>query len=197
MTEIIVETPETAILSDFDVALSILEPMIEANAPEGDMGIELIRQGGFRVSRVQPLLRQVLESKGVLLSNKNRKAKAAELLIAMGFAPESWADVDIAATNIAEELDDTSKGQAISAIKAFAKENEIELPAKPKGEGGSRTSKDDLFYAWAIENPHADEVEVGQFIANLGVTEKQLPKYVNAYMARIDFARKFAEAVNA
>jgi transcriptional regulator with AAA-type ATPase domain len=181
-------------LTPLEIAIAVLEPVIDEGGDEEAMSIALIKSG-VKASRLGAMLKLVLEAKGLAKSAKDRFAEASELLVNWDFKGNvsEWKDVEEAAVSISEEVDETTKIQALAAIRKFAKANEIELPKKPKGAGGSRTSIDDLFFDWAVNNQDAGEAEINNFLATQNITEKQLPKYVSAYMARITFARKFAE----
>lgn len=182
-------------ISDVDQALLVIGDMLEQNASEDDMIIALI-QSGVKYARAGRVLSKVLESKGLKVSAKDRYAAASENLTNWGFAPQTWDDVDDAVTNLVEELEATNAGQALSCVKRFAKEHEITLPERPKtGTGRARgASADSRFYAFAIANKEATADQIGEFVASLGVTEAQAPRYLAAFQERIDFARKFAAA---
>lgn len=180
--------------SDFDRALEIIEPMVN-DSTEDEMVVALI-QAGFKFAKAGRVMNQVLQSKGLKLSAKDRYAAVSGLLQDWGFAPETWADVEAAAENIADEVDATTKAQAVRAIKKFAKDVDLELPERPKGGGGggSRVTAFDRFYAWAVENQDANDDDVAEFVASLGCPEKQAAKYTNRFQGILGFAREFRSA---
>lgn len=188
-TEEVTESP-----SDLEVASGHLQPLIDRDASEEEMVVELI-QNGFKFARAGRIMNQVLQSLGLRMSAKDRSSAVSELLVAWEFAPENWSQVEECATSISEEVDSTSKAQALTAIRKFAKENAIKLPAKPKGAGGgTRSSKDDAFHSWILQNRDATSADISDYVDGIGVTEKQAPKYVNAFVMRIEFARVFANS---
>lgn len=177
-------------MTDIERATAILEPLIEADTSDDDMVIALI-QSGFKFSVAGRMLNRVLESKGLRTSSKDRFAAIEEHLANWGFAPESWDDVDSAADALAEEVENTSKAQAVRGIQKYAKQNGIELPAKPKGTGGgTRVNVFDRFYAWARQNPGCTDEQIGDFVASLEVTEKQAEKYTGRFTGIMAFARE-------
>jgi len=187
MTEENMEIQKT----DLEIAIEVLAPMVENGESEDDMGVALVG-AGFKFAKAGRLVIQALESMGHRKSSKERYAEAESLLNSWAFSPDSWDDVDGAAENLEEQIDATSKAQAISCIKKFCKAMEIELPAKPKGTGTPRNSSDAQFYEWALAHRDATADDVESFVIGLGVTEKQVGKYVAAYVPRLEFARKFA-----
>lgn len=187
------ETPDVP--SDLEVATGYLQSLIDAGASEEDMVVVLI-QNGFKFARAGRIMNQVLQSLGLRLSAKDRNSAVDELLVAWQFAPENWNQVEACAISLSEEIESTSRAQALTSIRKFAKENGIELPAKPKGVGGGgeRGSKEEAFHSWACANRDATKDDVAEYVESIGVTEKQAPKYVNAWVSRIKFARTFSDA---
>ena len=190
MSESTVETPP----SDLEIATDILDPIIEAGGDEGKMVIALI-EAEFKASKALTLIRLVLESKGLLLSNKDRYTQVEENLANWDFANNvgDWENIDALAVTLSEEIEATSKSQALASIRKFAKANSIELPAKPKGAVGSRGNKFDEFYTFALANRDASPGEIVEFIDGFGSTENQAKKYVSFFGGILGFARKFAE----
>lgn len=188
-------------MNDLERATEILNPLIDREATEDEMVIELI-QSGFKFSRAGRLLTQVLESKGLRLSAKDRYAAVEEHLVAWSFDPQSWADVEEAAESLSEEVDNTSKAQAIRAIQKFAKQNGIELPAKPKGTGGGggpRVNAFDRFASWAMDHRDASDEDIDAYaletITKDGApNEKQAAKYSSIFKQMMSFARDYANA---
>jgi hypothetical protein len=183
----------TVAKSDLDRALEIARPLLASNTDHEEIGIAIVREG-FKMARATSLLRQVLEVEGVVLSTVDRNKAVEEMLSNWDFKSNiaEWSDVEQFAVSISEELEDTPKTKAHAAIRKFAKANKIELPGKPKGEGGTRTNKFDEFYAFALKNPTCSEVEISSFIGEFGSTEGQNKKYVWLFNGILGFARKFA-----
>lgn len=193
MTAEVMETPE----SDLDRASAILAPMIEAEASNDDMAVALI-QAGFKYTVAGRMLAKVLESKGLKLSAKDRYASVAEHLQNWSFAPESWDDVEEAVANLVEEVQATNAAQAISCIRRFAKEHEIQLPEKPKGTGGGRssgTSASKRFYAWTVANPTASLDDLKEFVYSLSISEESKPKTFAWFTERFEWGHRFAAAI--
>jgi len=183
-------TNEVVEPTDLEKAIVILNPLIEAGTDEDELGIALV-QAGFKFARAGRLMNQVLEARGLRMSSKNRFAAVEELLVSQNFAPNDWADVDTFAVTVSEEVEATTKSQALASIRKYAKQNGIELPSKPKGAGGTRVGAFDRFYAWAAENSDASDDDIQEFTDDLGVTEKQAIKLGRRFQGIMGFARGF------
>ena len=149
-------------------ATEIVKPMAKAGKSDDEMIIKLTQEAGFTIKQAMRLVNQALEDLGVRMSNKDRYTAVSDLLLANDFAPADWAEVVKTVEWISSELDATTDKQALGAIKKFAKENKIELPAKPSGAGRSGgtsfravslkwmeenvTATDDEFEAWVLSN---------------------------------------------
>jgi len=181
-----IETTEQP--SDLDRAIAIVNPMIESGASDEDMVIALIGSG-FKFQKAGRLLTKAQEAAGVRMSAKDRYASAEELLTGWSFAPESWDDVDQAADALAEEIDATSKAQAISCIKKFVKAAGLEMPSKPKRTGGSREGVFERFIAWALANKDASDEDIANYATSVCESEKQANKYAQRFIQFVSLAR--------
>lgn len=181
---------DTNVNADLDNATAILEPMIANGASHEEMVVALI-QSGIKYARAGRLMTKVLEAKGLRVSAKDRYAAAAENLTNWGFAPASWDDVEDAVANLVEELDATNAAQALSCVKRFAKDHEIELPEKPKSSGGPRNSVYSRFFDWALVNREATDAEAEAFVMAQVSNERQGAKYAAICVPALQFARAF------
>ncbi len=190
-------TEENVEMSDLEIVVGIVSPLLDADAETSfeDMAFAVIAKG-YTFDKAGRLVKSALETLGLRMSRKDRFSAVEDLLAQANFAPTDWSEVDSIASAIADEIDDTTKGQVITAIKTYAKQNKITLPEKPKGKGGggSRGGIFDKFHDWAIANPAASGDEVKAFIVAQEVTEKQVPKYESLFGGELAFARRFAEA---
>jgi hypothetical protein len=143
------------------------------------MIIKLMQDGGFTAKQSIRLVNQSLEDLGVRLSNKDRYTAVSDLLLANDFAPADWAEVVKTVEWISSELDATTDKQALGAIKKFAKENKIELPAKPSGAGRSGgTSFRAVSLKWMEENVTATDDEFEKWVmSNEGRTAGDVRYY--------------------
>lgn len=187
-----VEETET-VISDLDVAIAVVQELHDDGESEDEMAIAIVRKG-YKYERAGVLRNLALEALGLRLSRKARFESVQEVLVTSGFDPKTWDDVQKAVALILEKVESTSGSQALGAIKKFAKANNLEMPAKPKGAtngGASRTNAWDVFFAWANSNRDATEAEIVEFVISQGRSEGQAPKYASVFNAALKFARDF------
>jgi len=146
-------------------AKEIITPMAKAGKSDDEMIIKLMQDGGFTAKQAIRYVNQSLEDLGVRMSNKDRQTAVNDMLLANDFAPSDWSEVVKSAEWISSELDATTDKQALGCIKKFAKENKIELPAKPRGAGRSGgTSFRVVSLAWMEENPTSTDAEFEKWV---------------------------------
>lgn len=173
--------------SQTEIAEKIIRAGIEAGKSDDEMIVEIIQSGvSFRTAG--NLFKTTLEKLGIRASTKAVKETAAEILEEMEFAPETFADVEKAISEILEKVEGAEYKQAFLAIRNYAKENEIELPAKPKGKRGATGFKGKL-YNWILENPEGTKEQLGEFAESLG---KDAEKIIKAFFPVLQLCQKFA-----
>ncbi len=159
---------------------------------DNDILIQFVTAGvGFKQAAQK--FKTICESLGLRVSAKERQEKAN--LILKGAKKESfkdWATVIKASTAIAGDIKDTTEAQAIACIRKFAKDNEFELPEKPKGSSGVRKSSGfkSKAEAWLLENANCTQNELKKFLKD----NEQRDVYAAHYWGVVEFARKFAIA---
>jgi len=160
------------------------EEILEALVPAmKDAGMPVKFKQGYK------LIRLALQGAGFALSAKERQEQA-EVLIADAEAPEDWDGVVALADEIADQVDDTTQGQAIACIKKFAKKHELELPTKPKaatGPGGARGFRG-IAFDWMVEHAGESREELAEFIKGHGKKESDVQRLTTIY----DMALKVA-----
>lgn len=169
VTETEVTEPTQAEL-DLASATAIVGPLHASGADDDAMVVALIQEGGFNFKKAGRLLQKALEGMGVRVSAKDRYAQVSELLLENDFAPESWDDVAATLDWLVEQVGSTTEKQALVAVKKFAKDNGIELPAKPKGGGGAgrgRGFRGEIL-DWLVANVAASDEEFVKFMEESG-----------------------------
>lgn len=146
------EKPPTQTELDYVKAKKIVEPLARNGKSVDDAGKALI-MADFTFAKAKRLSQVIYEELGILLSTRNRFELASAILVKGNFAPKTWEDVSKACNYIAQELDVTSPNQALKSIKRFCREQNIELPEKPKGvRGRSPNSFRAISLIWMKEN---------------------------------------------
>ena len=182
------------VATDLETADELIGEMVENDASVEEC-LPALLTAGFKAGKSMALIKQLMESKGKIMSAKERTATATEYLTSWDFANNvaDYSDVERFANSLTEEMEATTKAQALGSIKKYATANKIELPSKPKGVAGSRSNKFDDFYAFALKNPSCSEVEISLFIETFGSTEGQNKKYVWLFNGILGFAKKYSE----
>lgn len=135
-----------------------------------------IVQAGISFRRAGRMFKDAVEKLGLRTSVKDVKEVARKLLAALEFNPQSYADVKSVAEKIVAEVDGSTDAQAMVAIKAYAKENEIVLPKREKGEKkapGRSGGKFNKFYQFILDNPDASADDIYKFAIENETDEKR------------------------
>ncbi len=159
-----------------------------ANGEDADtIQVNLVK-AGLKFKQAASTFKKVSEHLGLVVSPKDRIAKATELL--GDFTPADWEGVQKAAAHIVENVADTSESQAISVLRKICKDAEVEFPKKPKGAkaaSGPRGFKAKA-YAWILGNKEATKEDLEKFLSE----NEQRPVYVPHYWEIMVLCRQFA-----
>lgn len=198
--------------SNLNEALSKMENVAEQNGPtqteivdqivkdghaagksDDDMLIEIVKAGiSFR--RAGKMFKETFERLGLRTSVKDVKEIAAKLLAELNWKPETYSDVEQAVSKVlAKSPEGAEKGQAIAAVKAYAKANEFELPKRPKGARGAIGFKGDA-YEWILANQNATKEELAAYLESKG---KNVDAYVKSLWPVVELVRKAVEQAKA
>src|SRR5574343_158218 len=175
-------------MTDTAVVEKICEAGVAAGKSDDEMLIEIV-SAGVKFAQAGKLFRQVMETKGYRVSNKDRLSKADELLAYVELS--TAADVAAAIETLSKSIPDTNEKQATAILRKFAKAKEIELPkvekSAKKGAKGSFRTK---VFKWMVANPTAEQAELATFIADLGKKENVAKRFADIF----EFAKQFAAA---
>jgi len=163
----------------------IVKAGIAAGKNDDAMLIDIV-QAGVSFKRASKLFKQVLEAQGVRIASKDRNTQAGEILAAMDFNPQNAADVEAAVKEIEAKVKDTNAKQALTAVKKYAKEHQIELPKTVKGQRGVSGFRSKVF-DWILANPNGSVAELKEFIASMEKPESIQKRFVGIY----DLVHKF------
>lgn len=197
MSEVTEEQKMTQAQLDQARATELVAPLSAAGKSDDEIVVALIT-AGFTFKQAGRLMQSSLEGLGVRMSSKERNAHVEELLVEHGFAPTEWSDVTSVVTWIAEQLDATDEKQAMKSVVRFAKENEIELPAKPKKAPGGGGLRADSFrgqmHQYMIDNPTGEESDLVAFVEALGKDKGHARHWARIYDTAKQMAAKIAAA---
>lgn len=86
---------------------------------------------------------------------------------------------------VVEAVQGATERSAAALVRAYAKKNDLDVYAKPKGTGGNRSSFAGKFYAWLSESVRSDD-EVKAYVAGDGDyedTSDNVQKHASHYLA--------------
>ena len=162
-----------------------------------------IVQAGISFRRASRMFKDAVEKLGLRTSVKDVKEVARKLLAEMEFNPQSFAEVKEVADKLVSEVEGATHGQAMVAIKAYAKENEIALPKREKGEKkagrepGASGFKRKLFN-WILNNPNGTVDQLKEYIVeNERDGEKLAKRFAPIMQLCKDYAAKHSAVQSA
>jgi hypothetical protein len=188
-------------MSNINNASEILTPLINEGVTDPDALMTALadaRIPGLSIKAIPSLVNAVLESAGLRISPAARKTAIGEYL-AGGIEVSDWEGVRRVADGIVSEIGSgITVAQAISGIKAYAKANDLELPAQtsPSASGASRSNQFDRFRVHYQANPTMTDAEIAEY-ALVTITKagepnpKQAAKYEAIFLAAANLARHF------
>lgn len=172
--------------------LDAFNKAIDADKSEDDIKMAMIGAGAT-FKNVTRLYNENLVATGRAMTKEDKAtlveesvtAKGADLTTEEGFGKVQAAIVK-GGTNVSES-------SAAALIRAYAKKNELECYAKPKGSGAVRNPFVQNFHAALIENPHMDEDGLKAVIADLEPQQQVNPtRWFNQHNAIRKMVNKIA-----
>lgn len=171
-----------------EIVDEIVRDGFAAGLADDDMMIKIISAGvGFK--RAAKMFKDSVERQGLRTSTQDVKKTAAELLAELDFKPASYDEVEAAVEKIMKKVEGAQRGQAMVAIKAYAKENEVVLPKREKGKRGAVGFRGQ-FYDWVLANPTAGEDELVAFLNKEG---KDPEKLVKRFLPILQLCQRFTK----
>lgn len=159
-----------------------------AGKTEDDMLIQIV-QAGISFRRAGKMFKETIERLGLRTSVKDVKELAQKLLAELDFKPTTYAEFEKAVDVVLEKSPEgAERGQAVAAVKAYAKSKEIELPKRPKGQRGAIGFKGDAF-KWILDNPNATEADLTAYLNSKG---KDPEKVLKRFVPVMELCKKFA-----
>ncbi len=190
-------------MSNINNASEILTPLINEGVTDPDALMTALadaRIPGLSIKSIPNLVNSVLESAGLRISPAARKTAISEYLAGGIDHGNSWDGVLQIAEGIVSEVGaGITVAQAVSGIKAYAKANEIELPAQTRatsGANGVRSNQFDRFRLAYQANPSMTDAEIAEYaLANITKggepNPPQAAKYEVIFKAAANLARHF------
>lgn len=146
--------------------LNAFSAAVEADKSEDDIKMAMIGAGAT-FKNVTRLYNEYMVETGLAMT-REAKAELVESTVTLKSTDLTTEDgFGKAVARIAEKGTNISEASAASLVRAYAKKNEMECYAKPKGSGAVRNPFVQNFHAALIANPNMDEDGLRAVIAEL------------------------------
>jgi hypothetical protein len=146
-----VNTPEVFEDADIDATAEIRESFdaaIADEASEDDIKMSMIGAGAT-FKNVTRLYNQFMIESGLAISKSDRNELVEDTLTGKSFAEEE--DFNSAVDELMEVVKGCTERSAAALVRAYAKKNELDVYAKPKGQGGNRVGFAGKFYEFLLQ----------------------------------------------
>lgn len=180
------EPTETQIVED------IVRAGCESEKSDDEMMIEIVT-AGVSFKKAARLFKQAMESLGLRVSAKERKTAIHELLEEQAFQAKDADEVDAMVELILAEdsgIADTNHKQAIQAIRAYCKANDMTMPKTAKKKPGAVGFFGEA-YDWMVANPSATNDELVAWMKSKEKNEAAQRRFVGIF----EFAKRYADSV--
>lgn len=134
---------------------------VEAEKSEDEVKMAMI-QAGCPFKKVAKLYNDYLVEAGMANSKEERQQLLDKTLGGKDISDEKVFNKAVA--TLIDKGKNINEKAAGAMIRGWAKKNDVEVWAKPKGEGSGRTGFASLFYDWLLENPKCTKEEAADFI---------------------------------
>lgn len=153
-----INLPEIKEMTNSDKVEALIKDGKESDKSNDEIMIEVMQLGlGYKAA--VKAFENTMRKLGFMMKPSDRTEAVKKILTDIDFKPETYEEIEKAVDYICENVAETSKAQARGAINKYAKENEIELPKKPKGQkGGAGGAKQlEKLVHWILGNADQDE----------------------------------------
>ncbi len=134
---------------------------VEAEKSEDEVKMAMI-QAGCPFKKVAKLYNDYLVESGMANSKEERQQLLDKTLGGKDLSEEKVFTKAVA--TLIEKGKNINEKSAAAMIRGWAKKNDVECWAKPKGEGSGRTGFASLFYDWLLDNPKCTKEEASAYI---------------------------------
>lgn len=170
------------------IVIEIIEAGIAEGLEDDDMLCQIV-QAGVPFKETGKLFKAAMQEGGYRITAKQRKEECRAILVEAEFAPETYEEVDAMAQSLTEQVNDTEYSQAMSTIRSYAKDFEIELP---KPEKQRKLPLITRVLNWILKNPDCSDEDLVEFIANEGKNDPE-GKFFEKAKAYLEFGRAMRE----
>ncbi len=181
------DLPHMDKMAESDVVTNIIKEGLAADKSDDEMLVQII-SSGITFKKAGRMFKSAMETGGHRLTAKDRQAATDKILADSEFDPDSYADVQEAATTLKAAIKDTDDRAALVCIRKYAKEHEIEMPKAVRAT--RRRGIRSKIFEWIVGNPSSSNEDLVAHVKTLGKDEK----FAKRYTVLFDFTRQVAEA---
>lgn len=178
MTEEAVET-----VSDTEIEIrEAFDSAVEAGKTEDDVKMAMIGAGAT-FKNVTRMYNQFMIDAGLAISKADRDEIVQNVLEGRDLSTEEG--FDEAVVSLVEQIQGSTERSAASLIRAYAKKNELEVYAKPKGQGAGRPGFAGGYYDFLAKNPGCTEQEATDYVMGENgneETSENVKKHLSHYL---------------
>jgi len=178
-----VDTTEEEVRAAFDEGVSV-------DLEEDDLKLNMIGAGAT-FKNVTRLYNKFMIDAGLAISKDDRNQIVADTLEGRDFDTEE--DFDAASAALVEAVKGATARSASSLVRSYAKKNDLDCYAKPKGEGTSRVTFRSTYYDWIVGNPDATLDQAKAYImgeGEYGPTSENIQKHASAHLNVFSMTRR-------
>lgn len=165
-----------------DAIRAAFDESITDEDDEDDIKMAMV-SAGATFKNVTRLYNKFMIDAGLAISKEDRNKAVEDSLDGVEFATEE--DFNSAVESLVDAIQGATERSAAALVRAYAKKNELEVYAKPKGTGAARTSFAGKFYDFLAGNPGATKEEATAYINGDGEhedTSENVKKHLSHYM---------------
>lgn len=173
--------PEKKEMSETEKVVGIVKDGHEAGKSEDEILIEIV-QAGIKFGQAIKMMKNAMVELGFSVTAKERYNKTKEILEEAEFEPEEYSEVTEMAKKLSEEIGGTSEAQALSQIRKYCKEFEVDMPKKVKEKKASLAVRVMAWISKNVEEDTEDALEaLEEFLEEQDAKEKVIESWKNKF----------------
>lgn len=173
------KTPEKKEMSQAEKVLEIVKAGNAAEKSDDEILVEVVLSG-VKFQKAGKMVQNAMIELGLSMSSKDRYKQSKTILEDEEFEPEDYSEIKKMAAKLSKELDATSEAQAIAQIRKYCKENDLDIPKKPKEAVVSFPVK---AVAWIVANIKAKPAKFEDWLEEQDKSEKITARWMKNFKA--------------
>lgn len=151
-------------MTDSQNAEEIIVTGQELGKSKNEVLVDMVN-AGILFNKATKLYNQICIQLGLEVSTTDRKAQINEYLVKNTPEYKEYAELLSTVAALQTNIPGLTSSQAVAGIKKFCKENQIEIPNKPKGEKKAKGGFKTQLINWIVNNPLSTQKDLEQYVA--------------------------------